>query len=244
MDGYSISQAAQRSGFSQSALRFYDQNGLVRPGRTASGYRTYDDADLDRLAFIRRAKGFGLSLEEITDLLDLLSENRCAPVQDRLRALIATRIDDAETRAAELAAFSGELRQVSATLDGPAPDGPCDDSCGCITDPGPAPVAGRTQPTEPPIACTLGPGEYEGRVGEWQALADRATARSDVPGGVRLRFPRTVDLPALASLVAAEQGCCRFFTFTLTVADAEVLLDVTAPPDARPMVETLVGATS
>ena len=68
MDGCTISEAAERTGFSPSALRFYEQHGLVRPARTASGYRSYGDADLERLGFIGRAKGFGLSLDEITEL--------------------------------------------------------------------------------------------------------------------------------------------------------------------------------
>jgi len=39
MDGFSISRAAERTGFTPSALRFYEREGLVRPGRTAAGYR-------------------------------------------------------------------------------------------------------------------------------------------------------------------------------------------------------------
>src|SRR4051794_17245466 len=43
MDGYSISQVAERTGFPPSTLRFYEQAGLVRPARTPAGYRCYDD---------------------------------------------------------------------------------------------------------------------------------------------------------------------------------------------------------
>jgi DNA-binding transcriptional MerR regulator len=82
MDGYSISQVAERTGFSASTLRFYEQSGLVTPNRTPSGYRTYDDHHLELLSFVGRAKGLGLSLDEIVEVLELRAQNRCAPVQE------------------------------------------------------------------------------------------------------------------------------------------------------------------
>jgi len=135
VDGYSISQVAQRTGFPASTLRFYEQSGLVRPERTPAGYRSYDDRHIELLSFISRAKGFGLSLDEITELLALLDDERCAPVQGRLRDLVETKIADAQAKVAELEAFTAELRRVAATLGARTPDGPCDDSCGCTTDP-------------------------------------------------------------------------------------------------------------
>src|SRR4051794_29732892 len=140
MDGYSISQVAERSGFSASTLRFYEQSGLVRPDRTPSGYRVYDDAHLALLAFIARAKGLGLSLDEIVDLVALQEGDRCAPVQERLQAVLAERIRDAQARIAELVAFTAELQRVASALAVHTPDGPCDDDCGCTTDRTGAPV--------------------------------------------------------------------------------------------------------
>ena len=75
-----ISEAAARTGFTASALRFYESAGLVTPARTAAGYRTYDDHSIDRLRFIARAKHLGLSLGEITELVQLWDGDRCAPV--------------------------------------------------------------------------------------------------------------------------------------------------------------------
>lgn len=134
MDGYSISQVAERTGFPPTTLRFYEQSGLVRPARTPAGYRTYDDTHIELLSFIGRAKGFGLSLEEITELLSLLDGDECAPVQGRLRDLIDTKIADAHAKIAELQAFTGELERFADTLEVHTPDGPCDDACGCTTD--------------------------------------------------------------------------------------------------------------
>lgn len=245
MDGYSISQVAERTGFPASTLRFYEQSGLVRPARTPAGYRSYDQRHIELLSFIGRAKGFGLSLEEITELLGLLDEHTCAPVQGRLRDLIDTKIADAQDRIAELVAFTGELQRVASTLGGHTPAGPCDDRCGCTKDP-PEPVAVSmtTRPTmadRPPIACTLSPHRVGDRMAEWRALLGDAVGRAAVADGVRVHFTRDVDLAAIAVLVAAEQECCRFFTFTLAVGIDQVTLDVTGPPDARPVIDALVG---
>ena len=53
---YRIGEAAQRVGVSPSALRLWERQGLVRPQRTGSRYRVYDDADVDHLRQIRRLR--------------------------------------------------------------------------------------------------------------------------------------------------------------------------------------------
>lgn len=95
--------------------------------------RSYDDHDIERLAFIVRARGFGPPLEEITELLGVLDEERCAPVQERLRELVTTKIGEAQARIAEVKAFTAELEQVAATLAGPTPASSCDATCECTT---------------------------------------------------------------------------------------------------------------
>jgi DNA-binding transcriptional MerR regulator len=234
MDGYSISQAARRTGFPASTLRYYEREGLVQPDRTAAGYRSYDDHHVELLGFIGRAKGFGLSLAEITELLALLDEDRCAPVQDRLRALIDAKLADARAHVTELATFTGELERVARLLDGPAVDGPCDAGCACL---GAAPTSGTA---EPPIACTLPTGEMDERSAQWQQLLDVATSSEKDADGVRIHFPRDVELGPIVALLDAEQRCCRFFTFALTIGDGDVILDVAAPPEAAPILADLL----
>ncbi len=249
MDGYSISQVAQRTGFPASTLRFYERSGLVHPVRSPAGYRRYDDGHIERLSFIGRAKGFGLTLDEITELLGVLDDERCAPVQSRLRDLIDTKIADAQQHIIELVAFTAELQRVSATLSRHTPDGPCDDACGCTTDriPGatalvPAPWA--TGSDDPPIVCTLGAGHIGDRVAEWRAVLSEATTRERAAGGVSFHFPAEVDLASLAALAMAEQDCCRFLTFGLTIEESGVVLDITGPDDAQPIISALAGASS
>lgn len=250
MDGYSISQVAERTGFPPTTLRFYEQSGLVRPSRTPAGYRTYDDTHIELLSFIGRAKGFGLSLEEITELLGLLGDDECAPVQGRLRDLVDTKIADAQTKIAELEGFTTELRRVAAALGTHTPAGPCDDTCGCTTDDptggGERVVLGarRDDRDSPVIACTLSGDEIGDRLAQWEATVSAATNRSSIDGGTRLRFGRDVDIGALGALVAAEQDCCRFFAFTLTVTADYVALDVTGSAEAQPIIDSLLGAAS
>ena len=131
---YTIGEAARRSGFSASALRYYEDIGLVDPtARTEGGYRLYDDAALARLAFIARAKQLGCSLEEITDLVDIWDGQRCGPVQRRFHDLITAKIRDAETQVAELTAFTAQLRAAAEQLGGEPVDGPCGPDCACLS---------------------------------------------------------------------------------------------------------------
>lgn len=70
MKTYSISQIARTCGLSRSTLLFYDRLGLLRAsGRTASGYRVYNQKDLNKLERIRRLREAGLSLKEIRSVL-------------------------------------------------------------------------------------------------------------------------------------------------------------------------------
>ena len=134
MSTYTISQAAERSGFSASALRYYEGIGLVRPSdRTDAGYRLYDEDTLDRLAFVARAKQLGCSLDEVNDLVGIWDEGGCAPVQRRLHELVTAKLAAAERQITELTAFADQLRLAATHLAGPPVDGPCDAGCACRT---------------------------------------------------------------------------------------------------------------
>jgi hypothetical protein len=132
---------------------------------------------------------------------------------------------------------------IPASLDGPTPDGACDDTCDCVPDAAPAGVAPDREPdAEVPIACTLTRDQIGTRMADWRVLVASATGRHRVPGGARLRFGRAgVDVASIAALMAAEQDCCRFFTFAMTLVGDEVVLEITAPVDAQPFVDALIG---
>ncbi len=94
-----IGQVAERSGVPHTALRFYEESGLISAERTAGNQRRYPRAVLRRLAFIRTAQRVGLSLEQIRDALANLPGGRPPTKSDwsRLsrtwRAELDTRID-------------------------------------------------------------------------------------------------------------------------------------------------------
>ena len=93
-----------------------------------------------------------------------------------------------------------------------------------------------------PIACTLQPSDLPARLAEWQSLVAEAAGRDEVEGGVRLRFSPATGLAArIATLAEAEQGCCGFFDFALAIGPEGLSLTVTAPAEARSMVDALLG---
>jgi len=77
-----VSDVAARSGFAASALRFYEDRGLIVAERTHGGQRRYYRSVLRRLAFIRAATNVGLSLDEIAAELALLPSGRTPTTAD------------------------------------------------------------------------------------------------------------------------------------------------------------------
>ena len=77
MDGLlTISEVSRRSGVAASALRFYEDRGLIRSERAGSGHRRYPAAVLRRIAFIVFAQRVGLTLDEVGAELAKLPSNR------------------------------------------------------------------------------------------------------------------------------------------------------------------------
>jgi MerR family transcriptional regulator, redox-sensitive transcriptional activator SoxR len=72
----SIGHLADRSGVATSALRYYEDLGLITSERSAGNQRRYAQATLRRVAFIRAAQRVGLTLDEIADALGTLPEGR------------------------------------------------------------------------------------------------------------------------------------------------------------------------
>jgi len=253
--GYTIKDAAERSGFTAATLRYYEEIGLVgEPARTPAGYRLYDDQALEQLAFISRAKQLGCSLDEIAELTVAREGGHCGPVQDRLRAVVADKIATAQEQIIELMTLTSDLRRAAATLSDHRPDGPCDDRCGCVTDPTSAIEAATPQPvrfgrapdgaTEAPIVCTLGSRSARGRLDEWQQVLEHAERREPIDGGVRLTFGSMAAHAELLRLVVAEQACCQFFAFALTVDGRGVALEVRAPDDGHGVLHSLFGGAA
>ena len=96
-----ISDVSRRSGVASSALRFYEERGLIRSERAGSGHRRYPRSALRRIAFIVFAQRIGLSLDEIGAELAKLPSDRIPTRRDwsRLSSQWTKRLDQ---RIAEL----------------------------------------------------------------------------------------------------------------------------------------------
>src|SRR3954470_25044110 len=90
-----ITEVSRRSGVASSALRFYEERGLIRSEREGSGHRRYHRPVLRRIAFIVFAQRIGLTLEEIGVELAKLPPDRAPTRRDwsRLSRKWTTRID-------------------------------------------------------------------------------------------------------------------------------------------------------
>ncbi|MGO1077791.1 redox-sensitive transcriptional activator SoxR [Inquilinus sp. CA228] len=102
MDGVlTINQVSRRSGVAASALRYYEERGLIRSERAGSGHRRFPRAVLRRIAFIVFAQRLGMSLEEVKAELDTLPTDHIPTGEDwsRLSGGWTRRIDE---RIAEL----------------------------------------------------------------------------------------------------------------------------------------------
>lgn len=248
MSTLTIGQVAERSGFSTSSLRYYEGIGLVAPlARTDAGYRVYDETTVERMAFIARAKQLGCSLAEITDLVAVWDGEQCGPVQRRFHDLVTAKITETQARLGELARFAGQLRGAAAQLSADPTDGPCSEACACLAPPAVDTIAAiemttAAPPEDTPIACTLSDGAMQDREQEWAALLTHVSSRGTAAdGALRLTFDGTTPVEGLTALVVAEQQCCAFFTFTITLDGGGVTLEVRAPDGGQSVVATLFG---
>jgi MerR family transcriptional regulator, copper efflux regulator len=93
----------------------------------------------------------------------------------------------------------------------------------------------------PPIACSLSAADYQQRAAEIRRLArDALRGRQPIAGGTRLIFAAAPGVAErLAGVVAAESRCCAFLTLELERVGADLVLDVTGPAEAAPIIEEL-----
>jgi DNA-binding transcriptional MerR regulator len=232
---YTIGRLAARTGFTTSALRYYEGHGLLTPvARSAAGYRLYDDTSEARLRFLARAKHLGCSLDEIAELLALAERDDCSPVQARLHDLVTDRIVDVDRRRAELVTFAAQLREAAASLGGEPVDGPCRTGCACLE--------AAEAPADPEIACTLPADAVDDRLADWRRLLGFVVAHEPVDGGIRLALDACVPGDELLRLTTAEQSCCAFFAFAITVDGRGLALEVRAPDAGADLVAAMFAS--
>ena len=106
-----IGEAARRSGVSAKMLRHYESLGLLAPvARSEAGYRLYSESDVRTLQFIKRARGLGFSMDEITQLLDLWRNRRRTSAS--VKRIAQQHVDELGERIAALQAMQRSLGQL------------------------------------------------------------------------------------------------------------------------------------
>lgn len=117
---------ADMAGTTVPTIRYYEQIGLLRPAaRQRGGQRTYDREDVRRLAFVRRCRAFGFSIDEVRTLLSLTCDRSalCTDARDLAeRHLEAVRSKLAELRALETSIASLVSNCNSTCVGGAATD--------------------------------------------------------------------------------------------------------------------------
>ena len=113
-----IGDVAERTGLAVSAIRYYEEMGLVHPGRNAGGQRRFARADLRRLSFVMIAQEFGFTLPQIRAELDKLPKERAPSKKDWTRISVRFR--------EELTAKIAAMEVLRERLDGCI-------GCGCLS---------------------------------------------------------------------------------------------------------------
>lgn len=124
-----IGELAADLGLNPKTIRYYEEIGLLpAPSRSPAGYRQYSSSDRDRLRFILKAKAIGLTLEEISEILQLRDggTDPCAHVRDLLDRRLAA-VEDHFRVLSDLRHELLALREEAG-----APDGESAEVCGII----------------------------------------------------------------------------------------------------------------
>ena len=102
-----IGDVAARSGLPAKTIRYYEEIGLITPGRGSNGYRAFDETDLHKLAFLGRARALGFSIEDCRTLLHLYEDEHRSSAEVREVAL--HHLERIEQKIADLREMRGTL---------------------------------------------------------------------------------------------------------------------------------------
>lgn len=109
---HNIGAASAATGVSAKMIREYERNGLIPAAqRTFAGYRLYNDADLHRLHFIKRARNLGFPMKQVEVLLNLWNDRSRASAD--VKALALQHADDLRARIEEMQAMQRTLEDLA-----------------------------------------------------------------------------------------------------------------------------------
>lgn len=105
-----VGDAAVRSGLPAKTIRYYEEIGLVAPERAGNGYRHYSQDDIHRLAFLKRARSLGFSIEDCRQLMALYRDRSRA--SHDVRAIAVSHVATVEAKIRELESMRATLNKL------------------------------------------------------------------------------------------------------------------------------------
>ncbi|MFO0993430.1 MAG: Cu(I)-responsive transcriptional regulator [Hyphomicrobiales bacterium] len=107
-----IGEASVRSGVSAKMIRYYEGIGLLpEPDRRKSGYRLYDDSDVYRLRFVRRARDFGFPVTRIRELLRLWNDRKRPSAE--VKRIAEAHVAELDKKIGELTALRDSMKDLA-----------------------------------------------------------------------------------------------------------------------------------
>ncbi len=132
-----IGEIAAAVGMPAKTIRYYEEIGLVRPQRSANGYRVYGEGDLHRLGFLGRARSLGFPIEDCRALLALYADRGRA--SGEVKAIAEHHLEGIERKIAALRTMQETLTELVHACAG-------DDRPDC-------PILADLAPADGPKAC-------------------------------------------------------------------------------------------
>ncbi len=112
MRQWSISEIGRQVGLRASAIRYYEQIGILEPARRVSGQRRYDETVLYRLAVVRRAQDSGFTLDEVRQLF--FGFSAATPVSKRWKKIAEQKIVELDARIEQIQSMRKLLKKLEA----------------------------------------------------------------------------------------------------------------------------------
>ncbi|MGH7545736.1 MAG: heavy metal-responsive transcriptional regulator [Gemmatimonadota bacterium] len=111
VERWTVGALAARVGVTPDTLRYYERLGLLpAPPRSDGGYRLYEPEAAERVAFIRKARALGLSLDEVGEVLRVADAG--TPPCEHVRAALERHMQEVEARMAELESLRSTLTRA------------------------------------------------------------------------------------------------------------------------------------
>jgi Cu(I)-responsive transcriptional regulator len=105
-----IGDVAQRSGLPAKTIRYYEDIGLVKPLRSANGYRSFRESDMHKLAFLGRARALGFSIEDCRNLLKLYEDDHRTSAE--VKHIAQDHLDQIDRKISELTQMRATLAHL------------------------------------------------------------------------------------------------------------------------------------